>query len=60
MFRDQLELEPVSSAERVTFYHRMVPAYWIEYGLRINSDDIVQRGLDELEKRENFSLSELL
>lgn len=36
---------------RIEFYHRFVPVYWIEYGVRNGERNLISEGVRELEKR---------
>ncbi len=56
LIRSQTELSGCCPERRIEFYHRMVPVYWIIYGLRNKMDKLVREGIKELEIRKGFRI----
>ncbi len=56
LIRNQRELSGAGPIRRIEFYHRMVPVYWIIYGLRNKREELVRDGIRELEKRAGFRI----
>ncbi len=56
LIRNQRELAGPGPIRRIEFYHRMVPVYWITYGVRNRREDLVRDGIRELENRTGFKI----
>lgn len=56
IIRNQRELFGTGPIRRMEFYHRMVPVYWIVYGLRNGNEKLVGDGIMELENRMEFRI----
>ncbi|MEM0156789.1 MAG: aminoglycoside phosphotransferase family protein [Thermoplasmataceae archaeon] len=56
LIRNQRELSGCCPERRIEFYHRMVPVYWIIYGLRNKMEKLVSEGIKELETRKRFRI----
>jgi len=57
LIRNQKELAGPGPIRRIEFYHRMVPVYWIMYGLRNRREKLVRDGIRELENRIGFKIA---